>query len=86
MISMIRTLEGRREALVVRALIQRERLSAQWAPAARRLAATDRVVTALRTHPVMTGLAVAGVALMGPGALWRWVVRIGSLYALVARI
>lgn len=86
MIFMIRALEIRRRALVVRSAIQRGRLSAQLVPAARRLAAADRVVAALRAHPVMAGIAVTGLALIGVRPLLRWAVRIAPLYALLGRL
>ena len=86
MIPMIRELQAKREALVTRSTAQRGRLSAQLAPAARRLAAADRIAATLRAHPVIAGMAATVLALIGPRRLLRWAMRIGPLYSLFARI
>jgi hypothetical protein len=85
MIPMMRELGERRRALILRSVVQRARLSIQMAPAARRLAAADRVVATLRTHPVATGLALTGLALLGPSKLFGWAIRIAPIYSLLAR-
>jgi hypothetical protein len=85
MISMSRALEDRRRALVLRSTLQRLRISVQAAPAARRLAAVDRVVTTLRAHPVAAGIALTGLALIGPRTLFRWAMRVAPAYSLLVR-
>lgn len=86
MMSMVRRLEARRHALVMRSTVQRDRIAAQLQPAARRLAAGDRVVAALRAHPVIAGVAATGLALAGPRTLLRWVVRLAPIYSLLRHI
>jgi hypothetical protein len=83
---MLRELQDRRRALVVRSAFQRLRISAQLAPTARRLAAADRVVATLRAHPVAAGIALTGLALIGPRRLFRWAMRIAPIYSLLVRI
>jgi len=83
---MLRELQGRREALVVRSTLQRTRISGRLAPAARALAAADRVVATLRSHPVAAAIAAIGLVLVGPRTVLRWAVRAGSLYSLLARL
>ena len=82
---MIRELKDRREALVARSAVQRARISAQLAPAARRLAAADRFAATLRAHPVIAVIAATGLALIGPRKLLRWAVRVAPIYSLLAR-
>jgi hypothetical protein len=84
-IQIIRTLQRRREALVLRSTAQRARLSARLAPAARKLAAADRLVAAVQAHPVIAGIAATGLALIGGRRLLRWALRIAPLYALLVK-
>jgi hypothetical protein len=79
-------LQDRREALVLRSTLQRLRISVQMAPAARRLAAVDRVVATLRAHPLAAGVALSALALIGQRALFRWAMRIAPIYSLFARV
>jgi hypothetical protein len=83
---MSRALQQRRETLVLRSTLQRLRIAVQIAPAARRLAAVDRVVATLRAHPVAAGAVLAGLALIGPRMLFRWAMRVAPIYSLIARI
>lgn len=82
---MMRELGHRRAALFARSGVQRACIAARLAPAARRLAAADRFAAALRAHPVMTGIAATGLALIGPRRLMRWAMRLVPIYALLAR-
>jgi hypothetical protein len=86
MIAMSRALQDRREALVLRSTLLRLRMSLQMAPAARKLATVDRVVATLRSHPIAAGVALTGLALIGPSTLFRCALRIAPLYSLLARI
>jgi hypothetical protein len=86
MTAMMRELEHRRRALVIRSALERARISAQLQPTARGLAAVDRVVATLRAHPVATGVALSGLAIFGPRKLFRWAIRIAPFYSLFARI
>jgi hypothetical protein len=83
---MIGRLAGRREALVARSAAQRLRLSGQFAPFGRKLATVDRVTAGLRSYPVLAGCAVGALALVGPGKLLHWTLRIAPLYALLAAL
>jgi hypothetical protein len=83
---MIGRLADRREALVSRSVAQRSRLAEELAPAARKLATVDRVTAGLRSHPILAGCAVGALALVGPGKLLRWSVRLAPLYALLAAL
>ena len=85
MTPILRELEQRRAALVVRSGVQRACIAARLAPAARGLAATDRFAAALRAHPVMTGMAASVLALIGPRTLLRWAMRLVPVYALLTR-
>jgi hypothetical protein len=84
-IQIIRKLQRRRDALVLRSTAQRARLSAQIAPFARKLAAADRFTAAVQAHPVVAGIAATGLARIGVRRLLRWAVRIAPLYALLAK-
>jgi hypothetical protein len=84
-IQIIRKLQRRREALVVRSTVRRARLSAQLAPVARKLAAADRLVAVVQAHPLMAAIAATGLALIGGRRLLRWALRIAPLYALLGK-
>jgi hypothetical protein len=79
--SMLREQTDRREALVLRSTVQRARLSALLAPAAQGLAAADRVAATLRAHPILAGIGVAGLLLIGPRRLVRWAIRGAPFYS-----
>ena len=85
MTAMGRALRHRREALVLRSTLQRLRISVQVAPAARRLAAVDRVVATMRAHPIVAGVGLTALALIGPRALFRWAMRVAPVYSLLLR-
>jgi hypothetical protein len=74
-------LPARRAALVARSAAQRAQILAQVAPVARKLAAADRVVAALRAHPLITAIAAACLALIGPGKVLRWALRVVPIYS-----
>jgi hypothetical protein len=81
MTPILHRLQARREALIARSSSQRASVSAQLAPAARKLAAADRVLAALEAHPFIAALAAAGLALIGPGKVLRWALRVVPIYA-----
>jgi hypothetical protein len=83
---MIRSLRTRREALVTRSAAQRAAIAAQLAPAARTLAAADRVATTLRAHPVIAAVAAAGLALIGPRSVLLWAMRVLPVYSFLRRL
>lgn len=76
----------RRERLVAESARQRAELAGRLAPLTRRLGAADRAVGALRAHPVVAGLAVGAVALLGPRALLGWAARLLPVYTLLRRL
>jgi sigma54-dependent transcription regulator len=59
-----RALTRRRAELVERSARLRAQIAATGASLEARLARADRVVTAARAHPVLTGLAAAGAAFL----------------------
>lgn len=86
MIPMLAELARRREALRARSSAQREALAQAAAPFTGKLATLDRVTQALRSHPVVAGLAVGALALLGPRRLLNWALRALSMAALVRRV
>lgn len=83
MISRLRRLQARREALVARSAAQRAHITAALAPAVRKLATADRLVATLRAHPMVTGAAAAGLILIGPHNVLRWTLRLAPFYSLL---
>lgn len=86
MIASLRRLQARREVLVARSTLQRARLGRLLQPAARGLAAADRVAATVRAHPVLTVVAATSVVLIGPRSLLRWAVRVAPVYAFLRRM
>lgn len=81
----LRRLALRREALVARSGACRAEIASGLEPLARRLAVADRALAALKSHPVIAGLAAGAVALIGPRALLRWTLRALPVYSLLRR-
>ena len=79
-------LRQRRERLVAASASQRAALVARLEPLARRLGAADRAVNAVRAHPVMAGVALSALALLGPRALLGWAARLVPVYSLLRRL
>lgn len=75
----------RREALVARSARQRSAVIADMEPLLRQSAAFDRVVGSVRSHPVITGLAVTAVALVGSRKIFDIATRLLTVYMLVRR-
>ena len=78
-------LAQRRLELVERSATQRSALIDGIEPLVRKAAVLDRVVTAVRGHPLVTGLVVAAVALVGSRKLIATASRLLTLYMLVRR-
>jgi len=78
---MARRLAQRRHALVARAAVQRGELALALQPAARRLAALDRIVAVVRRRHVLVWIAAAALVLLGPRRLWPWALRVAPLIA-----
>jgi hypothetical protein len=68
---LLRGLRERRLSLVERSRAQRTGLAARFVPLARKLGTVDRIVARLRAHPVLSGLAAAGVVALFPRAMLR---------------
>ena len=83
---MLERLVQRREALALRSAALREQVVADAADIAPRLRAADRVVTTLRAHPVLTGIAMTGVMFLGSRAFLRWAARILPIYSVLRRL
>jgi hypothetical protein len=78
-------LAQRRQELVERSAAQRSALISGIEPLLHKAAVLDRVVTAVRGHPLVTGLVVAAVALVGSRKLIATASRLLTLYMLVRR-
>lgn len=86
MLGSARTLAQRREALVARSAACRAEIASGLEPFARKLAIADRAVAALRSHPVLAGIAATALAIIGPRTLLRWTLRALPVYSLVRRL
>lgn len=78
-------LAERRMELVERSVTQRAALIAATAPLLRKAATFDRIVTQLRSYPVLTAAALGAVALFGSRRLFDLATRAITLYALLRR-
>ena len=79
------SLAERRLELVDRSATQRAALAAEAQPLLSKAAAADRILGMLRRYPVVTVLAVAAVALIGPRRLFDYGTRAITLYMLLKR-
>jgi hypothetical protein len=85
MIGRVRELAQRRQVLVARAAVQRAEFAGALRPAARKLAALDRLVAAVRRRPIVASVAVAALVLLGPRRLLYWALRVVPFIALLRR-
>jgi len=76
-------LQKRRLALVARSQRERSALAAQAALLAPRLRAADRVISALRAHPLAASAGALVLTLAGARTALRWALHIAPLYSLV---
>lgn len=86
MIFGLRELERRRAALVQRCAEQRASIAATAAPLAAKVAAADRIVTALRLHPLAVTLAAGAVAGLVPRLLPPWLTHALLVYSFLKRL
>ena len=77
------SLAARRRELVERSSAQRAALFAAAEPLARKAAALDRVVSYVRSNPVVSAVAVGAVALLGPRRIFDLGARAITLYTLL---
>ena len=86
MIFGLRELEVRRAGLVGRCAELRAAISAAAAPIGAKLAAADRVFTAVRVHPIVATVAAGAIAGLVPRLLPSWLTRVLLLYSLLKRL
>ena len=73
----------RREALIARSAVLRERMARDAAPLAASFEHADRVIDAwrwLRAHPVVSAVGAAIIALWKPRQAWRWTARAWTVW------
>jgi hypothetical protein len=80
-----RELKRRRVGLVARCSEQRASIAAAAGPLTAKAAAADRVLTAVRVHPIIASLAAGALAGLVPRVLPPWFTRLWLLYSLVKR-
>ena len=80
-----RELERRRIGLVDQCSARRAAVAASVVPLAARAGAVDRVLTTVRTHPIIATLAAGALAGLVPRVLPPWLTRLWLLYSLVRR-
>jgi hypothetical protein len=78
-------LAERRHELIARSAAQRAALAVSAEPLVRRTASLDRMIGYVRRNPIIAGLAVGGVALLGPRRLWELGARAVTLSTLLRR-
>ena len=85
MIGDLRELQRRRAELVERSTALRAALLLAASPIVQKAATADRIVAALRKHPLFTAVAVGAVAVVGTRSLAPWLTRVLTLYTLLKR-
>jgi len=75
-------LRKRRLALVARSERERSELAAQAALLAPRLRTADRVISAVRSHPLAAGAGALAIMLAGARTVTRWALHIAPFYSL----
>lgn len=85
MIPLTRALAKRRHALAALSREQRAGLMMAVQPAARGLAALDRVLAVVRARPFVVSLATAAFVILGPRRLLPWVVRLAPFATFLRR-
>ncbi len=80
-----RELQRRRIGLVARCSAQRASIAAASGPLTAKAAAADRVLTALRVHPMLVSVAAGALAGLVPRILPPWLARLLLLYSLARR-
>jgi hypothetical protein len=80
-----RELQRRRIGLVARCSAQRNSIAAAAGPLTAKAAAADRVLTAVRVHPIIATLAAGALAGLVPRVLPPWLTRVLLLYSVARR-
>lgn len=80
-----RELQRRRIALVARCSAQRDSIAAAAEPLTAKAAAVDRILGAVRLHPLVATLAAGALAGLVPRVLPLWLTRLLLLYSVLRR-
>jgi hypothetical protein len=80
-----RELQRRRIGLVARCSAQRASIASAAGPLTAKAAAADRVLTAVRVHPIVATLAAGALAGLVPRILPPWLTRVLLLYSALRR-
>ena len=83
MIARLLALQQRRVALVARSEEQRAELTANVASLAPRLRSLDRVISAVRAHPLAASAGTLALMFAGARTVVRWALRILPLYSVL---
>jgi hypothetical protein len=81
-----RELRARRALLVERCAAHRSAIAAAVEPLAVKAAAADRIVTAVRTHPIALTLAAGAVAGLLPRVIPPWLTRVLLVFSFLKRL
>jgi len=81
----VRQIEARRAALVERCTGLRASLQAAGAPLGARLVAADRLVSTIRSHPLVFSAAATALTAIGRRILPAWLARGFLVYSLLRR-
>jgi len=82
----LRQLQRRRERLVERCAAQRSALAAGVEPLGTKAAAADRILSAVRVHPIVLTLAAGAVAGLIPRPLPAWLTRVLLVFSFLKRL
>ena len=86
MIFGLRELRVRRALLVERCAAQRTAIAAVVEPLAAKAAAGDRILTAVRVHPIALTLAAGAIAGLIPRLLPPWLTRVLLVFSFLKRL
>jgi len=81
-----RELRARRALLVERCAAQRAAIDATVQPLAAKAAAGDRILTAVRVHPIALTLAAGAIAGLIPRLLPGWLTRVLLVFSFLRRL
>jgi hypothetical protein len=81
-IARLLALQQRRVALVARSEQERAEVAAQFALLEPRLRAADRVISAVRAHPLAASAGTLALMFAGARTLLRWGLHVAPLYSL----
>ena len=86
MIFGLRELQRRRAVLVERCAAQRSALVAAVEPLGTKAAALDRILSAVRVHPIVLTLAAGALAGLIPRLLPPWLTRVFLVFSFLKRL